>query len=150
MSATALRAAGSGDLAEVERLLDGAGLPLAGVRESLGDFVVAEAEGGIVGVIGLERCGDSALLRSAAVDPAWRSRGLGRSLVERIVADANRRNLRALYLLTTTAERYFANLGFTHTTRDAVPDSVRATAEFQGACPASATVMTLALGMPPR
>lgn len=46
-----------------------------------------------------------------------------------------------MYLLTTTAERYFPSLGFRVTPRDAVPDEIRATGEFKGACPASATVM---------
>jgi amino-acid N-acetyltransferase len=59
----------------------------------------------------------------------------------RVIADAEARGIRALYLLTTTAERYFPSFGFRPITRDAVPAEVRATVEFQSACPASATVM---------
>jgi amino-acid N-acetyltransferase len=80
-------------------------------------------------------------LRSVAVAPGWRSRGLGRALVERAIAEAEGRGLHAIYLLTTTAERYFPSLGFTATTRDAVPEELRAAAEFCGACPDSAVVM---------
>ena len=75
----------------------------------------------------------------------WRDRGLGRKLVERIIAEAESRNIEALYLLTTTAERYFPSFSFAKTTRDAVPATVRETVEFQSACPASATVMCLPL-----
>ena len=51
----------------------------------------------------------------------------------------------ALYLLTRNPDRYFPSFGFAVTTRDAPPEDVKGTVEFQGACPASATVMALAL-----
>ncbi|HEX5970642.1 MAG TPA: arsenic resistance N-acetyltransferase ArsN2 [Gemmatimonadaceae bacterium] len=136
-----LRPAAQTDLAAVERLLTASSLPLDGVREAFGSFVVAEAKGDIVGVAGLEVCCDNALLRSVAVHPDWRSHGLGRALVTRVISDAEARGLRALYLLTTTAERYFPSFGFHTISRDDVPDDLRETAEFRGACPASATVM---------
>jgi len=140
-----LRAATRADLPAVEQLLTASSLPLAGVAENLESFVVAESDGQLVGVAGLEVCCNNALLRSTAVDPAWRGRGVGRQLVERVIAEAEARGIRALYLLTTTAEHYFPSFGFARTTREAVPEEVRATAEFQGACPASAVVMSRAL-----
>jgi amino-acid N-acetyltransferase len=143
--AAQIRPAATSDLPRVEKLLTASQLPLAGVREALGDFVVAEANGDIVGVAGLELCCDDALLRSVAVAPEWRSKGLGRALVTRAVAEAEARGIRALYLLTTTAEHYFPSLGFQAIARDAVPAEVKATEEFTTACPASATVMTRSL-----
>jgi len=137
-----LRSASARDLSAVERLLTASSLPLAGVAENLDSFVVAESGGELVGVAGLEVCCNNALLRSVAVEPSWRSRGVGRQLVERVIVEAESRGIHALYLLTTTAERYFPSFGFVRTTREAVPDEVRATAEFQGACPASAVVMS--------
>ena len=136
-----VRPASDSDFAAVERLLVESSLPLDGVREALGDFVVAEAGEELVGVAGLEVCCDNALLRSVAVAPEWRSHGVGRALVSRVISDAESRGIHALYLLTTTAEHYFPSFGFRTITRDAVPEDVRATAEFQSACPASATVM---------
>jgi N-acetylglutamate synthase-like GNAT family acetyltransferase len=111
------------------------------VREALPAFVVAEAGGDVVGVAGLEVCCDNALLRSVAVSPTWRSHGLGRALVTRVISDAEARGIHGLYLLTTTAERYFPSFGFREVSRDTVPADVRDTAEFREACPASATVM---------
>ena len=143
-----LRTAAPADLAAVERLLTASGLPLDGVAEALETFVVAESGTDVVGVAGLEVCCDNALLRSVAVRPEWRSHGVGRALVTRIIADAEARGLRALYLLTTTAERYFPSFGFHTITRDAVPAEIRATAEFREACPASATVMCRECGSP--
>lgn len=137
-----IRPATTADLPYVERLLTESDLPLDGVREALPTFVVAEADGGLVGVAGLEICCDDALLRSVAVAPAWRKKGVGRALVLRAIAEAEARGIRALYLLTTTAEHYFPAFGFVKTTRDQVPADVRATREFTTACPDSATVMT--------
>ena len=67
--------------------------------------------------------------------------GLGRALVSRAIAEAEARGIRALYLLTTTAERYFPSFGFERVERDAVPAEVLGTAEFRHACPATATAM---------
>lgn len=140
-----VRPATDADLRAVERLLTENALPLTGVREALKDFVVAESQGQIVGVAGLEICKDDALLRSVAVQPAWRSNGVGRALVTRAIADAEARGIRALYLLTTTAENYFPSFGFTKIARENVPADVRATEEFTVSCPASAVAMTQAL-----
>lgn len=146
ISQPSIRSATAGDLPQIERLLTSSALPMAGVRESLQDFLVAEHDGVIVGVVGLEVCcARYALLRSTAVDPAWRGRGLGRVLVERAIADAESRGIHALWLLTTTAERYFPSFGFVPARREDAPVEVRASVEFTSACPASAAVMTLPL-----
>lgn len=136
-----IRSARSDDLPAIEQLLLDNRLPLDGVREALADFVVARSGGAVIGIAGLEVCCDNALLRSVAVAAGWRLHGIGRALVTRIISDAEARGIRALYLLTTTAEHYFPSFGFTTTPRDVVPEDIRATAEFQGACPASAIVM---------
>jgi len=140
-----LRVATEADLASIERLLTTNSLPTSGVAEALSGFLVGESNGTIVGVVGMEYCGSYGLLRSTAVAPEWRGRGLGRQLVTRIIAEAESRGIRALYLLTTTAETYFPSFGFEATTRDAVPNAIRETGEFLGACPASAAVMLLTL-----
>jgi len=136
-----VRAATPVDLPAVEQLLRGSNLPVDGVREALKGFVVAESAGALVGVAGLEVCCEHALLRSVAVAPEWRSRGLGRALVTRVISDAEARDIRALYLLTTTADGYFPRLGFAPVARADVPPDVQQTEEFRSACPASATVM---------
>ena len=141
IGAPRVRPATLDDLGAVEQLLTTSGLPLDGVRDAFSTFVVADAGHELVGVAGLEVCCDNALLRSVAVRPEWRSHGVGHALVTRIVADAEARGIRALYLLTTTADRYFPSFGFRTIARDDVPADVRETAEFREACPASATVM---------
>lgn len=146
--APTLRAATAADLPAVERLLAGTGLPTHGVAALFAaradDFVVAddpEAPGEVAAVAGLEVCGDDALLRSVAVRPAWRRHGLGEAVVRRLVCRAEERGLRALYLLTMTAEHYFPRFGFATVERGAVPAGIAATLEFRSACPASAVAM---------
>jgi amino-acid N-acetyltransferase len=145
-----LRAATRDDLAAVRRLLADCDLPDAGVdalfAEHASDFVIAEApdaEGRtqLVGVAGLEVCCDDALLRSVAVRPEWRAHGVGRALVRRLVCRAEERGLRALYLLTMTAEHYFPRFGFETVERGVVPAAIADTMEFRSACPASAVAM---------
>ena len=134
------------DLAAIETLLLRSGLPIDGVRDALGGFLIAEREGKVVGVAGVEEREEYGLLRSVAIDQGWRRHGVGRELVNQAIAAAEARGLKSLYLLTTSAERYFPAFGFTLTTRDKVPDALRRTAEFQGACPASAVVMVRPAG----
>lgn len=141
-----IRNAKNGDLAAVEDLLSASDLPLDGVHENFSNFIVAEDDGEIAGAIGLEEFGSFALLRSAVVSPGYRGRGVGCQLVEQLLANAEETGIEEIYLLTTTAEEYFPRFGFTRTTRSAVPDLVKASVEFQGACPDTAVVMTRRIG----
>ncbi|MFL5462281.1 MAG: arsenic resistance N-acetyltransferase ArsN2 [Gemmatimonadales bacterium] len=136
-----LRMASSADLEAVFGLLSRSGLPTAGVADNFSQFLVAEANGRLVGVVGLEIYGQSALLRSAAVEESWRGSGVGRVLVERALDLARQREIDDVYLLTTTAEHYFPKFGFVCVRRDEVAQGVQSSVEFQTACPASATAM---------
>ncbi len=89
-----LRTASAADLEAVFGLLDRSGLPTAGVADNFSQFLVAEADGRLVGVVGLELYGQSALLRSAAVEESWRGSGVGRVLVERALDLARERGHR--------------------------------------------------------
>lgn len=151
-AAASIRRAERDDLPAIERLLVSADLPTAGVADILSahpaDFFVAETDAepnGIVAVAGLEVCCNTAVLRSVAVDPGWRSRGLGRELVRQIVCDAEARGIHALYLLTMTAEHYFPRLGFERVDRSSIPREIAETVEFACACPATAVAMKRAL-----
>jgi amino-acid N-acetyltransferase len=143
-----IRSATIQDLAAVEQLLAANDLPRDGVRENFADFLVAEDRGTIVGAIGLEKFDSAALLRSAVVSTDRRGAGLGHRLVERILARAEEAGIDEIYLLTTTAQDYFPRFGFTRGARDRVPDAVKLSAEFRGACPETAVVMERKIGSP--
>jgi amino-acid N-acetyltransferase len=148
-SSIRIRSAANRDLTTIERMLEVNKLPLVGVRDGIDDFLVAERDGVILGVIGLEVYDDRGLLRSAAVDADQRGTGVGAALVGALIESGRGRGLKELVLLTTTAERWFPRFGFVTIARDDTPVAVRRSAEFRGACPASATVMRLALDPTP-
>lgn len=140
------RRATAADLDSLLDLLGKTALPTAGVEEHRRGFLIAEKEGGIVACGGLERHGKSALLRSIAVAPSERGTGLGKAIVDRLVAAARGEGTGSLILLTTTAVGWFHRFGFEPISREEVPPAVLASKEFRGACPETAAVMRLVLG----
>jgi N-acetylglutamate synthase-like GNAT family acetyltransferase/SAM-dependent methyltransferase len=141
-----VRSARASDLPVVKALLASTTLPLDGVEDQFGaGYAVAEQNGRIVGAIGVERHGDSGLLRSAVVAPVVRGRGVGEALVLNRLGWCLSEKLRAVYLLTTTAAEYFPRFGFVAIDRAAVPADVQASVEFSSACPSSAAVLALTL-----
>jgi amino-acid N-acetyltransferase len=129
------------DLRGVRALLASVHLPADDVDFGRQDFCVAALGDEVIGCVALERYGDAALLRSLAVTPAHRGTGLGEALRDSAVEDARRSGIRALYLLTTTAEAFFARAGFTTVDRAVVPPAVAGSPEFRSLCPASAVCM---------
>jgi amino-acid N-acetyltransferase len=111
----------------------------------IGDFLLVYDGQTLAGCAALERYGASALLRSVATDTRSRGRGLGQALVRRIPDIAQGEGIRTVILLTTTADKFFPRFGFKVIAREAAPEAVKASAEFQGACPASAITMQLSL-----
>lgn len=131
------------DLAQLEAALDAVGLPYDDVREAGRLFY--SSEGPHPSFVGLEAFGGDALLRSLVVHPAARGKGVGRSMVEALLDEATESGIERLWLLTTTAEDFFAAIGFAPVAREAAPASIQATLEFRDLCPASATFMKLDL-----
>ncbi|MCE9521296.1 MAG: arsenic resistance N-acetyltransferase ArsN2 [Alphaproteobacteria bacterium] len=137
------RAARSKDWPQIERLLSACALPLAGAREHLHDFIVAESAGAIAGCIGAEVYGAAALLRSLAVRENARGQNIGVGLVDRLLMQLKHRNATSVALLTTTAEQFFVRRGFETVARAEIAAALQASHEFNGACPANATAMLL-------
>lgn len=129
------------DLPEVRSLLEHVRLPLDAIDAHVSSMLIAREDGHVVGVAALELYEDGALLRSVAVDPTRQGKRLGHELTEAALSLAEQHNMKTVFLLTTTAERFFPRFGFETIARDAVPSSVQASVEFRGACPASAIVM---------
>jgi arsenite methyltransferase len=141
-----VRPAFAADLSAVAALLTAVDLPAGDIEAQFEDgFVVAEQDGQVIGVAGLEVYGANGLLRSVAVAPAHRGRSVAAALVNDRVEWARARGLRGVYLLTTTASPYCEKSGFTAVERDVVPSSIRRSSEFSEVCPATATAMELRL-----
>src|SRR6185295_4203661 len=138
------RLAENGDLEKIKGLLTRAELPVDDINASKIDFVVAtNGSSDLIGCIGLERYGADGLLRSFAVDPAYRGTGIGHELLHRLLSRDGKSELHNVHLLTTTAERFFDRYGFRVVSREEAPASIKDTVEFTSLCPSSSTYMVL-------
>jgi amino-acid N-acetyltransferase len=129
------------DLASARELLRRVALPEEDVVDHFGNYLVVRDATRLVGLCGVEVCGDDGLLRSVAVDPDYREEGIGSLLVAGAKELARKLELRDLYLLTTTAAPFFRRHGFEDWARDKAPAAVRETWEFRAGCPASSAFM---------
>ena len=141
-----VRAATARDLPGAKALIKDAGLPVEGLEDQFGEcYAIAELDGWVVGVAGIEVYGRFGLLRSAAVAARHRGTGLGVRLTQDRITWARHRDLEAIYLLTTTAAPFFARLGFVAVQKTSAPAELQASREFAAICPSTATCMRLTL-----
>jgi amino-acid N-acetyltransferase len=130
-------------LGSVKALLASARLPTDDLTEAhCREFFYAGPAEAPTGLVGLEIFGDVALLRSLVVIPAERNTGAGSELVRHAEEHARRRGVRGLYLLTMTAEPFFAKRGYERVPRETAPSAIRATREFAGLCPSGSAFMS--------
>ena len=140
-----IRDASDADWTAIADLLTASDLPRDGADAHLARFIVAERDERIVGCACVEPYGDAGLLRSVAVAASERGRGVGEALTACAAERAATRGMTALYLLTTTASRFFARLGFVVIARDAALAAVRGSGQFSGGCCSTAVAMRLEL-----
>ncbi len=105
-----------------------------GLLESeVGRFLVLEHDRVVVACAALypfpdERAGE---LAGLAVHPDFRNHGAGERLLKEIEARARRLKLKRLFVLTTRAEHWFVERGFTETDIDALPAPKRGLYNYQ-------------------
>ena len=131
------------DKRNVLEILKSAEVPVEDLTdETMKNFMVARGkDDSIIGVAGVEIHRENGLLRSLAVDPAYRGKGLGILLTRKIESLAREKGIHTIYLLTMTAAEFFPMLGYEVTQRDTVPASIRNTPEFNTICPVSAVCL---------
>ena len=123
------------------KLLKDNGLPFSDIEnESIQLFSIAQ-ENQNIGIIGFEKCGKSGLLRSFVIEEQYRSKGIGAQVLSDFEKLVSELEISDLYLLTTTADKFFARNGFEVFDRNAVPQLIANTTEFDSICPASAVCM---------
>jgi amino-acid N-acetyltransferase len=137
------------ELPEVLTLLDECGLPKEGLVDHLSTTLVARNVKEVVGCSALELYQEYALLRSVAVKPSYRGRGVAARLTKAALDLAGRHRVTTVYLLTETASVFFSKLGFKPISRSEVPQKVQSSVEFTTLCPDTATVMTIPLKQEP-
>lgn len=142
-----VRQAMPADLEEVLALLAYVNLPLEGVADHLGKFLLArDAAGRLVGCVGLERHGRLGLLRSAAVAPELRGSGLGSAMTKELLKRAAAEGIEEVALLTTTAREFFAGrFGFEEASRASYAERLADSPEWNLPRCSSAVFMRLNL-----
>ncbi|WP_135806508.1 arsenic resistance N-acetyltransferase ArsN2 [Halorussus marinus] len=136
-----IRPADPAERGYAESLLAANDLPVEDLPEDLEWLYCCEVDGERVGVGGLQRRGDHALVRSVAIAESARGEGYGRALWDRLLAEAADEGVESVYLLTTTASGFFSSLGFERVERESAPESLRETPEFDDLCPDAAVCM---------
>lgn len=136
-----LKPLSSESLAPARALLSANALPTDDLDDPTIRLYGAFEGDALVGVVGLQTCDGLGLLRSLAVAPAVRSRGVARALCDLVLERARAEQLDGPWLLTTTARDYFERRGFVAVDRALAPPALRANAQFRSLCPASATLM---------
>ncbi len=84
-------------------------------------FSVYEADGAIVGVMGIQPVRNVDLIRHAYVKPEWQGRGVGRALLDELRAATTRPILIGTWAAATWAIRFYEGNGFR-----LVPDRAKA------------------------
>ena len=102
-----IRQANAEDLAFVRTLLADNALPNSDVDDSsrIRFLIADDADGHPAACIGIEAYGSEALLRSLAVPPAMRGRGVGRSLVVAAEDTARAMGVSRLYFVLVSARK---------------------------------------------
>jgi amino-acid N-acetyltransferase len=139
---TSVGPASEGDLDALKRLLVGSLLPSRDVGGPRQRFIVASENARLIGCAGLQVAGQDGLVRSMAVHWTRRNAGLGSRLHQRLLFEAVLAGVRTLYVVTTTAEDFFAGHGFRKVAAHAVPPELQASEEFTAFVPGGSTVMS--------
>jgi len=121
-----------------QELLETSRLPVSDLAEAPVRLYGILHEKKLIAVSGLEIYGTEAILRSVAILPAYRSTGLGSALLAATEAKARELDLTDLYLLTTTAEKFFRKHDYLHFERNACSEAIRLSQEFSNICPSTA------------
>ena len=106
------------DHGAIQALLAHCGLPDDHVMPDR--FVVVRHEGDLIGCVGLEVTGRTAMLQSLAVASSFRGQGVGELLVEAACGRAESAGCARVVALTLDAADYFTALGFRVIPRDAL------------------------------
>lgn len=130
------------DISDVKILLQENNLPVSDINEKITFFAQKENEK-IIAVGGMESAGEDAIIRSIAVSDPFKGKGLGNKITSRLINYAREKGKKDIYLLTTTAENYFAKFRFKKIDRNQVPAAVQKSTQYTSVCPVSAVVMKL-------
>ena len=133
------------DLAQLEALLRASHLPTEDCDEQVQHYCASYAGDELIATGAIEPVAQCGLLRSVVVREDYRGRGLARRITNHLLDQARNEGRLVVYLLTETAQTYFADLGFMLMARADVPKAISLTRQFTSLCPESASCLYLPL-----
>jgi amino-acid N-acetyltransferase len=147
------RKARTGDAVAIHRLIahyaaEGLLLPRSetDIREHIARFLVLEDKDQLAGCVALEPYGaELAEIRSLAVNPEMRGRGLGPRLIQQALAEARRKKFVRIFAVTRESA-FFIRQGFALSNRRALPQKIERDCRAcpkQRTCRLAAVIMTV-------
>ncbi len=115
-------------------------LPTEDIHPGTQLFVIEENDS-VIGTVAVEYDFNVALLRSLSVSDGKRNSGIGEFLVRFVENYVQKQGVHSIYLLTTTAEKFFLKKGYEKIDRINVPDFVKNTKEYSLLCSSSSALM---------
>ncbi|MFW9917475.1 MAG: arsenic resistance N-acetyltransferase ArsN2 [Candidatus Thorarchaeota archaeon] len=132
-------------LSRIVNLLKENNLPSEDIPSKMNYLFLGYAGSQFVGIGGLEIHENYGLLRSLTVEEPARGQGYGKAICMKLIDYAKEKRILKIYLLTETAQAFFAKLNFEKIDRNTAPPAIQKTAEFATLCPDSAVCMMLEL-----
>jgi len=105
-----IKSAGAGDIPDIKSILSQYILETELVEDNINQFVVAETRDRIVGCACLDSSMGVVELRSIAVLPGWKNKGIGRRLFETLKQRA--KSMADRIYVRTTARSFFEKIDF--------------------------------------
>lgn len=128
---------------QVKALLKDASLPIDDLQgQDNITFIGLHIDNKLKGVIGIEHFDNKvALIRSLAVNKQVQAKGYGEKLVTAAEEWAHNNGINNLFLLTTTADKFFEKHGYKVIDRTKAPSVIQNSRQMTSVCPSSATIM---------
>jgi len=130
------------DRKKVRDLLEKEKLPVDILDGRKGEIWVMEQDGEVVGSGAFEFYDTDALLRSVVVTDSTKGKGTGTKMVDFLEQEAHTRGVHTIWLLTETAEGFFARRGYENVERSVIVNKgILDSAEFKHLCASTAVCM---------
>lgn len=137
------------EVKKVANLLSECNLSSTGLKNHIHNFYLAKSSNRIIGSIGLEIHGQYGIIRSTAVLPRHRKKGIGSKLAKKMIDFTKAQGIDALYLKTENEAKFFHYQGFIPISPGQIPGEIKDTDMLaESCCCSSAAAMMMALREP--
>jgi len=113
------------ETSQLGELLKVCNLSTTGLENQVHNFYTAWSGGEMIGSIGLEIYGKYGIIRSTAVLPRYRKKGIGSKLAKKMMDFAKRQGIEELYLKTENEAAFFSHVGFSHILPEQIPAEIK-------------------------